>query len=423
MNMAHGDGMDNATQNSEQAGDGGEPQRWVLARSLCVEQIDEAVATIYLRSSGARVRIPRALYQVLLQFEQPRTLREVAGSAQRCERLAGPFARLRAKGFVLAQGEAEAAAPRRVLMDVPVRLFDGPAQKFAPARTDVVVLGMPYDFGDREAAGARNAPQAIREVSMQTLYAIDRHSGRSRGWFDADRGCPILRGVSIADAGDVFVDYGERQGSAFARLDEALERLLSEGAMALLLGGDGSVAWPAIRRAQMRQALAVVRIGGPGPCAGDSEEDFVSAASLPGRALRLPGVERWLQIAARGGDAVAPTPRRWHGLSAGEWRRDGVVALAARLPPAQPIYLSLDLSVLAGVGDRLGGDAHTQGQRFDYPELHGLLCALGAAHPIVGLDVVGAVPARPGWNVAAMTALHLVLTALSAAKDRHEPTG
>lgn len=420
MQVDHEDGMDTSSQDSER-GDGGAPERWVLARSLCVEQIDEAAATIYLRSNGARVRIARALYRVLLQFEQPRTLLEAAGSAQRAERLAGPFARLRAKGFVLAQDEAETAAPRRVLMDAPVRLFDCPAQKLVPARTDVVVLGMPYDFGDRAAAGARNAPQAIREVSVQTLYAIDRRSGRPRGWFDADRGCAILQGVSIADAGDVFVDYGESQGTAFARLDTALERLLGDGAMALLLGGDGSIAWPAIARAQARQPLAVVRIGGPGPCTGDSDEGFVSAASLPQRALRLPGVERWLQIAARGVDAGVPTPRRWQGLSAGEWRRDGAAALAARLPPAQPIYLSLDLSVLAGVGDRLAGGGHARGERFDYPELHGLLCALGAAHPILGLDVVGAIPARPGWNVAAMTALHLVLTALSAAKDRHEP--
>ncbi|MGH8079923.1 MAG: arginase family protein [Lysobacter sp.] len=400
---------------------GDDAERWVLARSMCVEQIDEAAATIYLQSNGARVRIPRALYQLLLQFEQPRSLLSVAGSVERSAKLAGPVGSLRAKGFLIAEGEAEAAVPRRSIMDSPVRLFDCPAQKLAPARADVVVLGMPYDFGDRDAAGARSAPQAIREVSLQTLYAIDRRSGRPQGWFDADRGCAILQGVSIGDAGDVFVDYGETQAAAFGRLGEVLQQLIADGAMPMLLGGDASVSWPAIQALQARQArqpLAVIRIGGAARASAGSTPAFVSAACLPDRALQLAGVAGYVQVAARAAvngadDSALP---RFRSLSVADIRRDGYAALASQLDPGQAIYLGIDLGAVATAGT----PADEAGDRFDYPELHALLCALGAAHPIVGLDLVGAVPSRPGWNVAAMTALHLLLTALSAAKDRHE---
>lgn len=404
--------MDTAILPSDRDSTRNDPMRWVLARAMCVEQIDESAATIYLQNSGVRIRIPLALYRVLLQFERPRRLSEVAGSPERAQRLDGPLRQLRDKGFLLDEGEIEAIASTRLLTDPPNRLFDCPAQKPAPAHCDAVVIGVPYDFGDREAAGARDAPLAIRKVSLQMLYAIDRQSGRPRGWFDSVRGCAVLEGISVGDAGDVLVNEGEPQAVTFARLSEALARLDGGGAMPVLIGGDASVSWPVIERLQSTQPLTIVRIGGS-VRAGFPAEGFVSAAGLPERALRLAGVGRYLQIGAITDAAAIPAPVRQ--ISMADIRRDGPSAVLGELDPASSIYLGLDMAAVA----LPSGGHRFDAERFDYDELHALICALGAAHRIVGLDLCGAVPSRPGWNVAAVTALHLLLIAMSAAKDRH----
>ena len=65
----------------------GIPARLVLSPLMSVEQMDAATATIYLRSNGARVRVPRSFYDLLLKFEAPQSAAFVAGSPRRNQRL------------------------------------------------------------------------------------------------------------------------------------------------------------------------------------------------------------------------------------------------------------------------------------------------------------------------------------------------
>ena len=390
----------------------------VMSRWLQVEQIDAAAATLYPQSTGKRLRVPRALYDLMRRFQTPATLRAVACSDADAARMAGAIRTLRDKGFLLAEGEAEPAQARRLITDPPVRVFDCPAQKLTPALADVVVIGVPCDTGDRASAGARAGPAALRETSMQTLYGIDRTTGEPQGWFDVDRGRAILRGVSVCDGGDVFVDHGERQAGVFGRLAEALDILTAAGALPVLLGGDASICWPAIRLLQAREPLSVVRIGvlEHRDGAGEAEPSaFVGAHALPRHALRLPGVSRYVHVgpcAVR----VGASPAGFAHVPVEAASRIGAAALTPHLAPGQRIYLGVDMAALATpVADRDADGAAL----FDYARLHMLVCGLGATHPIVGLDLVGLNPSAPCWRSGAMTALHLLLTALSAAKDRY----
>jgi agmatinase len=383
------------------------PEKLLLSPSMEVEQSDLQAATLYLRSTGTRIRVPRALYELLLKFEAPRSMASVAGGDAR---VASAIEKLREKEFLVAEGDAGKMSPRRPVTDPPVRLFDCPAQKLGPAGADVVVVGIPYDLSDPAAAGARQGPSALRETSLQLLYGIDRRTGQPQGWFDADLARPILPGVTIGDCGDVFVDPGERQAQLFERIAETLGRATGGGSLPVLLGGDAAIGFPAIELLQASQPLAVVRIGSVTSGGAASHSSFISPSTLPERVLALPGVSRYVQVGAC--DRAEGALAGFGAIAAPRFRREGMAALEQYLSEGQRVYVGLDLNALAAPGDE------SEGERFDYSELHSLLRGIGERYIIAGMDLVGANPLKSGWNATAMTAVHLLLTGLSAAKDR-----
>ena len=391
----------------EESAAGGAPEKLQLSPSMQVEQSDKQAATLYLRSTGTRIRVPRALYDLLLKFETPRSPTSVAGGD---ERVASAIEKLRAKGFLVAEGEAARPSPHRLVTDPPVRLFDCPAQKLVPSATDVVVVGVPYDLSDPAAAGARQGPSALRETSLQLLYGIDRRTGQPQGWFDADLARPILQGVTIGDCGDVFVDPGERQARLFARIAEIVGEVTGGGSLPVLLGGDAAIGFPAIELLQARLPLAVIRLGRVTSGSAAARSSFVSPSTLPERILALPGVSRYLHLGACD-RAEGPLPGL-EILAASQLRRQGMAALERFLGQGRRVYVGLDLNALAAPGDDAEDDI------FEYAELHALLRGIGERYTIAGMDLVGANPLKPGWGATAMTAVHLLLTGLSAAKDR-----
>lgn len=387
---------------------------FVVSRFFFVERIDDATATVCLGSTGARLKIPKALLGVLLRFRNPASLRALAEADPSLARAAGAVANLRSKGFLVTPAEAQLAPTRRPLTDPPVRLFDCPAHRMVPAETAIVVFGVPWDGGDRQASGARAAPLAIRDVSLQILYGVDRFSARPQGWFDADRRHPLLAGVSIGDCGDVFVDHGEPQADFHARFDTALQTVLQHDTLPVLLGGDATACVPLVNRLQARMPLSVLRIGGvaqrDGVAQGERPDAFVDAAGLAARFAAMPQVRAAVfavRTDSREGGAVDPETIR----------RRGADAVIAHLPPDVPVYLGIDVSVLR----RPGGGSEDDG--LDYPEIRDFLHAIGARRKIVGIDLVGLVPSHPAWNALAMVALHVLVAAMSAAKDSHNGTG
>ncbi len=391
-------------------------EKLLLSPSMHVEQSDSQAATIYLRSTGTRIRVPRALYELLLKFEAPASMASVAGSDAR---VASAVQKLRGKGFLVAEGDLDRLSPHRLVTDPPVRLFDCPAHKLAPSATDVVVVGVPYDLSDPAAAGARRGPSALRETSLQTLYGIDRRTGQPEGWFDADLARPILRGVTIGDCGDVFVDPGERQALLFDRIAETLGRVTGGGSLPVLLGGDAAISFPAIKLLQERLPLAVIRIGSATMQVAAARPTFVSPSTLPERVMALPGVDRFVHVGgcdraegALPGLGMVSTPR---------FRREGMAALDRYLGEGQRVYVGLDLNALPAPGASAVDEPECE--NFAYAELHSLLRGIGERYVIAGMDLVGANPLKPGWGATAMTAVHLLLTGLSAAKDRTEGGG
>ena len=108
-------------------------------------------------------------------------------------------------------------------------------------KTDAVVLGIPYDEGTTFRPGTRFGPRAIRDASM--FYSYDSHEDR---YYDADRQKWVLKGKTVADAGDVEIEPLSRENN-WAAITRAVTSILDAGAIPAVLGGDHSVTDPVIQ--------------------------------------------------------------------------------------------------------------------------------------------------------------------------------
>lgn len=376
--------------------------RLVRSDDLSVEEQDASHVTVFHRDSAARWKVSRSVYRFLLAFDTPRTLAEVAGGAP-TPALRAHVDRLRAQGM-LVDADAPPEAHRASRTAVAYRFAGAPAHDARPA--DCVVLGVPYDLGG--ALDCRLAPAALRHKSFDYPYAIDFSTGRPRGWFATGRGHRVLEGVALADAGDVRVEYGERQRELFARIARVLDEVAPPGAVPVVLGGDRSLTWAAVDHARRRGPLAVVQLAAR-PAVADSA-DFVTADGVVAQVARLPGVEAALAVGGLDGD-----PREASAAGAAVWsaaftRASGPAALARRLGRDRAIHLSIDLSVATRAYVGAGG--------LTVAEIVEAVRAIGADHQIVAIDLVGLDLARREAPVSTAIACYLAIAAMSAACDR-----
>ena len=107
-----------------------------------------------------------------------------------------------------------------------------PAESPAP---HAAILGIPTDEATTQHPGARYGPRAIREASTQFPYYK-----RGRGYYDPERGRPMLAALELRDAGDVEIIPTLREENA-GRIAEAVAALLARGIFPVCLGGDHSV--------------------------------------------------------------------------------------------------------------------------------------------------------------------------------------
>ena len=111
---------------------------------------------------------------------------------------------------------------------------------------DVAFLGMPFDQGTLGRPGARYGPDALRDAPRAYSYADPYGAGKdAEGFFDADAGDELLRGITMADCGNVFVTAADVVHN-FTRLAATVERIAGRGALPVILGGDHAITFPAV---------------------------------------------------------------------------------------------------------------------------------------------------------------------------------
>src|SRR6516225_2552823 len=128
--------------------------------------------------------------------------------------------------------------------------FGAPPRGSGRGPAGAAFLGVPFDLGTTLRPGARFGPGAVRAASAWWQYARDEGTdgdeGRAEGWYDLDRQRWILRGVTMADWGDVRINPVEIEAN-LDRISAGVRAILRDGSFPVIVGGDHAIIYPAVR--------------------------------------------------------------------------------------------------------------------------------------------------------------------------------
>jgi agmatinase len=273
---------------------------------------------------------------------------------------------------------------------------------------DVAILGAPFDGGTQWRPGARFGPRAIREAS--TLFAFG-HAGA----YDHEDDATYLADCRIVDIGDADIIHTDTEQS-HANIEFGVRKILSAGALPVVLGGDHSINIPCIRAFDEQPPMHLVQI--------DAHLDFVDErhgvrhghGNPMRRAAEQHCITGLTQIGIRN---VSSTARDGYEaaramgsdiISVRQARALGVAALLARIPAGGRYYLSIDIdafdpSIAPGTGTPSHGG-------FAYYEVLELLAGLARCGHIAGIDLVEVAPAYDPTGITAILAAQLLLNLL-----------
>ena len=279
---------------------------------------------------------------------------------------------------------------------------------------DLAVIGIPYTTPPdlaRSRAPSSTAPEAVRQQSLRLVDSVDH--------YDFDFGGDLFAGrrVRIADCGDVRASPGQYDENG--RVATAVVKtVLDSGALPIVLGGDHAAAIPTLRAYAGRGPICVVHLGANLDWRDEVNGVRESLISAMRRAAELGWVTSMIQIGLRGSggtrrgevdDADAFGSVR---VRAEELHEVGVRELLARVPAAPSYYVSLDAGALdpaiaPGVETPVFGG-------LTYFEATNLLKGIAAKGPVIGVDLVGIVPAHDRGDMTSLLGVRLILNLLGA---------
>ena len=277
----------------------------------------------------------------------------------------------------------------------------------APEGLDVALIGIPFDGGTSYRPGPRFAPRDIRQ-----------HSSLIRPYNPALQVAPfdVLR---VADTGDVDINPVDI-ADTYARVEQAIARVLDAGAIPVCVGGDHSLTLPILR--------AIVRRHGPvGVVHVDSHQDmweeYFGNRYFHGTPFRrateegLLDTHRVLQIGIRGSVYAAADFAfgHQHGIQVIradevaqrgiDWVKGQIAALGGKA-----LYLSFDIDAVdpafaPGTGTPEVGGLTSR-------EALEIVRAL-AGMPLVGADLVEVSPPYDHGNITAILAANILFEIVS----------
>lgn len=99
---------------------------------------------------------------------------------------------------------------------------------------DVVIIGVPFDWGTSYRPGARFGPSAIRNADYGAMDGYRPH---------LPTGIDAFETLGVVDVGDVYVVPSDADIS-LARTREAVAAICVAGKVPIVLGGDHTITWP-----------------------------------------------------------------------------------------------------------------------------------------------------------------------------------
>ncbi len=308
--------------------------------------------------------------------------------------------------------------PNFSFLGVPQCDLDDPATY---KEADVVIVGAPIDSGTSHRSGAKFGPQAIR---MGDYLPHDGQRPHLALRVDG------LKDLKVLDAGDLLMPPGDLEES-LKILRQATEKISRAGAIAVILGGDHSIASADVAGIADHRGFGKVSMIHFDAHAdtGDLQFGALVGHGTPMRRLIDSGAvrgDRFLQLGLRG---------YWPGDETLSWMRDqgmrsyemteihhrGMKAVldesfSTLTEDSDGVFLSIDIDVVdpgmaPGTGTPEPGGMTSR-------ELLEAVRRICFELPIVGIDVVEVAPPFDSADITAILANRVVLEALSAIAAR-----
>ncbi len=365
---------------------------------LNVECAEGGRLCVHEHLAGNRAIVSRQTLEVLNRFEE---VREVPDGQPGLDRLLD-------LGFLLEEGREMRPVEAKLFSRVLPTMFGCPAWRPGePA--DFALLGVAQDGGNLAAPGARYGPDALRQASaIYPMATSSRAAGEAAGLVDHDAGVRILTGARLRDAGEVYLPPGASAEESGRRVTQAVRRLASSGTRPVVMGGDHSLTFAAVR-GLLSGPVGILHL--------DAHSD--AAAHCPGlphhygnvmsRIIADLGVSTVIHVGVRGlGQAELSQPPCRKAFPPSWLRSHSMGDLLAEIDPNLSWYVSVDIDVVDPAF--APGTATPVAGGLTVPETKALLRAVGQARVCVGCDLVEVNPHFDRNRVTATLGCELLLT-------------
>ena len=237
-----------------------------------------------------------------------------------------------------------------------------------------------------------NAPQAIRSVTDRLV--------RAPGHYDFDIEGPLLQhreDIKLVDLGDVLPDLTD-PGAHYRKAEEVIRKLLSVGALPVILGGDHGITTPILRGYDQLEDITLVHIDAHLDWRDEVNGVREGLSSPIRRASEMKHVGSIFQIGLRAQGSGRPEDYQAavdygaHLITAYELHEVGVKAILDRIPNNGKYYLSIDAdgmdpTVMPAVdGPAPGG--------LNFVQMREIIKGLVLKGRVVGMDIVEIQPAK-----------------------------
>ena len=280
---------------------------------------------------------------------------------------------------------------------------------------DVAFLGVPFDQGTLGRPGARFGPNAIRDAPRAYAYSDPLGAQRdAEGFFDLDLGDELLRGVTMADCGDITVVPSDVLKN-FQKLTTVVEKVVERGSFPVVVGGDHAITFPVVRGLGRHGPLNIVHFDAHMDYTHDVQGVLHSHGSPIRRCRELPFVNHITSIGIRSARRKAYEESQRDGsliISTARFRELGPAGVADLVPRAENLYITLDIDVL-DPSQAPGTGTPEVGGLF-YQETRECLEALVRRSNLVGFDLVEVAPPYDSSEITSQIAARLIVDILAA---------
>ena len=280
---------------------------------------------------------------------------------------------------------------------------------------DVAFIGVPFDQGTFGRPGARYGPDAIRDAPRAYSY-LDPFGRQqeAEGFFDIDAGDELLRGVTMADCGNITILPSEVVGN-FNKLTQAVEKVVARGSFPVVVGGDHAITFPAVRGMDKYAPLNIVHFDAH----LDYSHDYLGVLHTHGSPIRrcreLPFVGHISSVGIRSARRQPYEESQRDGsliITTSRFRELGPQGVVDLIPKGENLYVTLDIDVMdpgqaPGTGTPEVGGLH-------YEELRDCVVALVKRDNLVGFDMVEVAPPYDSSEITAQVAARFIIDILAA---------